>query len=115
MKPEDAPSAARAAAAEHGDAVPGGAVIAPTERLSVEQLSDWAAIEPDPDLMRSTRKLGAPITFVKRQLLHVMRQYLRELQAQQTRFNLVMLGRVAELEERVEKLERRAPRDDGPS
>jgi hypothetical protein len=114
MKPEDALGAARAAAAEHDDAVPGGTVIKPTERLSIEQLSDWAAIEPDPDLMRSTRKLGAPITFVKRQMLHVMRQYLRELQAQQTRFNLIILGRVAELEERVEKLEKR-PRGDGPS
>ncbi len=107
MMPEDALRAARAAAAEHDDEIPGGTVIEPTERLSIEQLSDWAAIEPDPDLMRSTRKLGAPITFVKRQLLHVMRQYLRELQAQQTRFNLILIGRVAELEERIAKLEKR--------
>jgi hypothetical protein len=115
MTPEEALAAARAAAAEHDDDVPGGYVIRPTERLSVEQLSDWAAIEPDPDLMRSTRRLGAPITFVKRQLLHVMRQYLRELQAQQTRFNLILLGRVAELEERVEQLEKRAsPGDQTP-
>jgi hypothetical protein len=105
MKPEDALRAARASAAEHGDEVPGGVVIAPTEHLSIEQLSDWAAIEPDPGLMRSTRRLGAPITFLKRQLLHVMRQYLRELEAQQTRFNLILLGRIAELEERVAKLE----------
>jgi hypothetical protein len=115
VTPEEALASARAAAAEHGDEVPGGTVIRPTERLSIEQLSDWAAIEPDPDLMRSTRKLGAPITFVKRQLLHVMRQYLRELQAQQTRFNLIILGRVAELEERVEKVDARAARREPPS
>jgi hypothetical protein len=107
MTPEDALEAARGAAADHGDEVPGGTVIAPTEHLSIEQLSDWAAIEPDPDGMRSTRRLGAPITFFKRQLLHVMRQYLRELEAQQTRFNLIMIGRVAELEERLAALEKR--------
>jgi hypothetical protein len=110
MKPEDALRAARASAQEHADEVPGGVVIAPTEQLSIEQLSDWAAIEPDPDLMRSTRRLGAPITFAKRGLLHVLRQYLRELEAQQTRFNLIILGRIAELEERVAKVEQRASR-----
>ncbi len=108
MKPEDALAAARAAASEHGDELPGGRVIRPVEHPTVEQLSDWAAIAPDPDLMRSTRRLGAPITFAKRQLLHVLRQYLRELEAQQTRFNLVMLGRFTELEDRVARLEQRA-------
>ncbi len=57
--------------------------------------------------MRSTRRLGAPITWAKRQLVHVMRQYLRELQSQQTRFNLNVLIRVAELEDRVARLEER--------
>ena len=57
----------------------------------------------------STRKLGAPITWAKRQLIHVLRQYLRELQSQQTRFNLNVLIRVAELEDRVARLEERAP------
>ena len=37
-----------------------------------------------------------------------MRQYLRELQSQQTRFNLNVLIRVAELEDRVARLEERA-------
>jgi hypothetical protein len=36
-----------------------------------------------------------------------MRQYLRELQSQQTRFNLNVLIRVAELEDRVARLEER--------
>ena len=76
---------------------------------------EWATIEPDPELMRSTRRLGAPITWAKRRLLWVLRQYLRELQAQQTRFNLIILGRVAELEERVEKVEARTARREPPS
>ena len=37
-----------------------------------------------------------------------MRQYLRELQSQQTRFNLNVLIRLAELEDRVARLEERA-------
>jgi hypothetical protein len=105
MKPEQALRAARAAAAARDDALPPATSIEPTERVSIEQLMEWANIEPDPDLMRSTRKLGAPITWAKRQLVHIMRQYLRELQAQQTRFNLNVLIRVAELEDRVTRLE----------
>ena len=111
MTPEEALAAARAAAARRDDALPAGMSIAPTERVSIEQLMEWANIEPDPDLMRSTRRLGAPITWAKRQLVHVMRQYLRELQSQQTRFNLNLLIRVAELEDRVMRLEERT--DDG--
>ncbi len=108
MKPEDALPAARKAAAEHDDSVPGGLTLKPTERASIEQFMEWAMIEPDPKNMRSTRKLGAPITFAKRQLLHVLRQYLGELEAQQTRFNLNVVARMAELEERVAKIEARA-------
>jgi hypothetical protein len=77
--------------------------------VSIEQLMEWAAIEPDPDLMRSTRRLGAPITAAKRALLHVLRQYTRELEAQQTRFNLQLVIRLAELEDRVTRLEDARP------
>lgn len=105
MKAEEALAAARAAAAERDDELPAGLAVKPTERVSIAQFVEWAAIEPDPGAMRSTRPLGAPITFVKRQLLHVLRQYLRELEAQQTRFNLNVVARMAELEERVDKLE----------
>ena len=108
MKPEEALAAAREAAAGRDDAPAVGMSIQPTERVSIEQLMEWANIEPDPDLMRSTRRLGAPITWAKRQLVHVMRQYLRELQSQQTRFNLNVLIRLAELEDRVVRLEQRA-------
>ncbi len=111
MKPEEALAAAREAAAQRDDTLPAGMSIEPTERVSIEQLMEWANIEPDPDLMRSTRRLGAPITWAKRQLVHVMRQYLRELQSQQTRFNLNVVIRVAELEDRVARLEERARPD----
>ena len=79
MKPADALGAARAAAAKRADELPAGMLIEPTERVSIEQLMEWANIEPDVDLMRSTRKLGAPITWFKRKLIHFMRQYFREL------------------------------------
>jgi hypothetical protein len=105
MRPQDALDAARAAAAQRSDTLPEGLRIEPTERVSIEQLMEWATIEPDADLMRSTRRLGAPITWAKRQLVHVLRQYLRELQSQQTRFNLNVLVRLAELEDRVARLE----------
>ena len=105
MKPEDALAAARVAAAARDDALPAGVAIEPTERVSIEQLMEWAAIEPDVELMVSTRRLGAPITWLKRRLIFFMRQYFRELQSQQTRFNLNLLLRVAELEDRVARLE----------
>jgi len=108
MKPEEALAAAREAAAARDDTLPAGRSIEPTERVSIEQLMEWANIEPDAELMRSTRRLGAPITWAKRQLVHVLRQYLRELQAQQTRFNLNVLIRLAELEDRVVRLEDQA-------
>jgi hypothetical protein len=105
VRPEQALAAARVAAARRDDELPAGMAIEPTERVSIEQLMEWAAIEPDAELMVSTRRLGAPITWLKRQLIHFMRQYLRELQSQQTRFNLNVLIRVAELEDRVARLE----------
>ena len=118
MKPEDALAAARAAAAQRDDTPPTGMSIQPTERVSIEQLMEWAAIEPDIELMVSTRRLGAPITWFKRKLIFFMRQYLRELQSQQTRFNLNVLIRVAEMEDRVGRLEEaaaaRAPEGGAP-
>ena len=105
MTPEEALAAARAAAAQRDDALPTGIAIEPTERVSIEQLMEWAAIEPDVELMVSTRKLGAPITWFKRRVVHFLRQYFRELQSQQTRFNLNVLIRLAELEDRVTRVE----------
>ncbi len=112
MKPEEALEAARATAAaarERGayrDDL-SGFEIAPTDRITTEQLMEWAVIEPDETLMRSTRRLGAPITWFKRLLLRGMQQHFNELTSQQTRFNLHVLVHVAELEDRVRRLEER--------
>ena len=112
MRPEEALDAARRAAADarargaYGDDLEGFA-IAPTDRVSTEQLLEWAVIEPDLDLVRSTRRRGGAITLLKRALLHVLRQYHAQAHAQQTRFNLHAAVRIAELEERLERLEKR--------
>ena len=101
MRPEDAVAAARASAERKRAAgayprdtvadsdMPGGPDLA--------RLRQWAIIEIDPELVYSTRKGGAPITWFKRLLLRLMRQYTTELEAQQTRFNV---GVVAYLESR---------------
>ena len=73
------------------------------------QLHEWALIEVDTSLIRSTRRVGAPFTWLKRGLLRLLRQYTNELEAQQTRFNLGVLGRVNELERRMAELERERP------
>jgi DNA mismatch repair protein MutH len=109
VKPAQALPAARAAAAAREDELPAGMAIEPTERVSIEQLMEWAAIEPDIELMVSTRRLGAPITWFKRKIIHFLRQYFRELNSQQTRFNLNVLIRLAELEDRVGRLEQGRP------
>jgi hypothetical protein len=53
----------------------------------------------------STRPAGAPITFFKRLLVRLLRQYLVELESRQTRFNIALLARLGALEERVGRLE----------
>ncbi|HEX8085965.1 MAG TPA: hypothetical protein VF529_16860 [Solirubrobacteraceae bacterium] len=111
MRPEEALEAARAAAARaraegaYGEALD-GFEIAPTDRVSTEQLVEWAVIEPDVSAVRSTRPRGALITWAKRALLRVLRQYHAQAHAQQTRFNLHAAVRITELEERLEQLER---------
>jgi hypothetical protein len=111
-RPEDALEAARAAAARAREAGAyaddlSGFAIAPTDRVSAEQLLAWAVIEPDPEAVRSTRRLGAPITWVKRLLLRGLRQQFAELTAQQTRFNLQLVAALHELDDRVSELEQR--------
>jgi hypothetical protein len=67
-----------------------------------ELLSEWAVIEIDPDdFVYSTRPAGAPITALKRLLVRLLRQYLLELEARQTRFNIAVLARLDALEERA--------------
>ncbi|MEA2265331.1 MAG: hypothetical protein QOE27_914 [Solirubrobacteraceae bacterium] len=112
MRPEEAVDHARAelarrraegAYAEDMDAYR----VAPAERPSTELLLEWAVIEPDLDLVVSTRRLGAPISWLKRALVHLLRQYTGQLASQQTRLNVHLMGRVAELDERLADLQHR--------
>ncbi len=119
MRPEDALPAAREAATAaraHGAYADdlSGFAIEPTDRVSAETLMEWAVIEPDETLMRSTRRMGGPITAVKRLLLRALQQQFNELTSQQTRFNLHLLVHVAELEDRVERLEEEVSRGRPP-
>lgn len=115
MKPEAALAEARArvaaarAAGGYADDLE-GFTIAPTDRIGTDTLMEWALIEPDEELVRSTRVWGAPITWLKRRLLHVLRQYHGQLTAEQTRFNMHLLVHVAELEDRIVRLEEEARR-----
>ncbi len=124
MRPQDALDAARtraaAARAAGGYAEDlSGFAIEPTDRVSTETLMEWAVIEPDETLMRSTRRLGAPVTWFKRLLLRGLQQHFNELTSQQSRFNLHLLVHLAELEDRVKQLEEenatlRGDGSDGP-
>lgn len=97
MTPEEALERARRAS--FGDDL-GGFAIEPTDRITTEKLLEWAVIETDPALVRSTRPWGAPITWAKRLARHLLRQELGQAYAQQSRFNLMVVTRLAELEER---------------
>ena len=106
--PEEARAEALAAAAREGAAPPPGPEAQALERAiapgppSNEVLQEWALIAVDPELIRSTRRLGGPITAAKRAMLRFLRQYTLETEAQQTRFNLAVLARLRELEDRIE-------------
>jgi len=117
VKPEEALAHARDQAARAGDAGQdlAGFTIEPSDRISMEQLMEWAVVEPQvEEKVRSTRRLGAPITWVKRQLVHLLRQYHGDLLAQQARFNVHLLIRVAELEERIGRVEEGREREGPP-
>ena len=114
MKPEDAIEHARAEAErkraagsyrEDSEAVR-DLEEAITGPVTPGQLREWALIEVDTSLIRSTRRAGAPLTWLKRGVLRLLRQYTNELEAQQTRFNIGVLGRLGELERRLAELER---------
>jgi len=90
---------------------------------SRELLAEWAVIEIDRDeVIYSTRSGGAPITFFKRLLARLLRQYFIELEARQTRFNIALLERLDQLEQRATRGAggaqpgggRRAPHRDSP-
>jgi hypothetical protein len=100
LDPEEAIQRAhRASFGEDSDRLHGFRVE-PTDELTIERLMEWAVIETDPDLVRSTRRLGAPITWYKRFLRRMLSQELGQAYAQQSRFNLMVVTRLQELEDR---------------
>ncbi len=107
--PEDALTQAREAAARmrsagaYEDAV--AMPIAPSEEIPRSKLFGWAVLEPDVSEVRSTRRIGAPVTAVKRLLLRLLAQYHVQLIGDQTRFNVMLLRYVSALEARVAELE----------
>jgi hypothetical protein len=115
VRPEEALDVARERAeaararGAYGDDLQGFRV-APTDQVTVHQLFEWAVLEPDVELVRSTRRYGAPITWAKRGLVHVLRQYLGQIVAEQTRFNLWVATHLQQLDDRVQRLEQEAER-----
>jgi hypothetical protein len=107
--PEEALAAARRAA---GRAAADDSEPAPWELpgavASARRLAEWAIIAPEPDEVFSTRRFGWPITAFKRLLVRLLRQYLGQMNAQQSRFNAHLAAHVLRLEERVAELEQAA-------
>ena len=87
--------------------------LSPAEPLTPGKLFEWALIDPDLRNVRSTRRLGAPITALKRGLLRLLAQYHAELIAEQARFNVNVALYVRRLEERVAELEEELERRRG--
>jgi hypothetical protein len=103
MRPEDAADAARAAAERkrrEGLYPPDTLARSgkPPAGPDIARLREWAIVEVDPELLYSTRKGGAAITWLKRMVLRLMRQYTTELEAQQTRFNVGVVAYLESLE-----------------
>ena len=107
MKPEEALDRARERAGDYeGDPAlraEGLDQVVEPGAVSPALLREWAIIDIDPGSVYSTRRLGAPITLLKRGLLRLLRQYTAELEARQTRFNVALLARLEELERRQER------------
>lgn len=112
--PEDAVARARAAAAEMRaqGAYADARAAEPAAPATELKLYQWAIVEPDVSWVRSTRRFGAPITALKRLLLRLLVQYHVQLIADQTRFNVTLLGHVQRLEARIAELEARLGEDD---
>jgi hypothetical protein len=115
--PEEALTEARRRAAESavgesepapGTAANHGESVEEARRASLRRLATWAVIEPEEAEVYSTRTLGAPITLLKRLLVRLLRQYLVQIAAQQSRFNAHVAAHIISLEDRVLALEQSA-------
>jgi hypothetical protein len=111
--PEEALAAARrvSAAAGEGTEPDGAPWSLESSSVSTRRLAEWAIIEPEPSQVYSTRRYGKPITAVKLLLVRMLRQYIGQMSAQQSRFNAHMAAHVMRLEERVAELEQAARRE----
>lgn len=76
------------------------------EPFALERLASWALIEPEAAEVYSTRRFGKPITWIKRAMLRLMRQYVDQIAAQQSRFNAMVVAQVLAMDDRVRLLER---------
>ena len=104
MTPEEALAKARAAAQPYEEG-PVSLDASPSTSMGQEKLAEWAVIKPDVERVYSTRRGGAPITAFKRLLLRLLRQYIDEALAQETRYNALATAHIINLEERVRELE----------
>ena len=104
MTPEEALAKARAEAQPYEEG-PVSLDASPVNRISDQRLAEWSVIKPDVERVYSTRRLGAPITLFKRLLLRLLRQYVDEAIAQETRYNALATAHILNLEERVRELE----------
>lgn len=119
--PEEALAAARRRAEDRRAARP-ELEAAPTNQdarqasrqVSLKQLTRWAMIEPDELEVYSTRRFGAPVTAFKRLLIRLLRQYLVQMSAQQSRFNAYVVGHLVAMDERIEALEQARADAAGP-
>jgi hypothetical protein len=110
--PLQALAAARAAAGD--DDPPGPPWILDEGTASSRRLAEWAIIAPEPGHVYSTRRFGRPITAVKLLLVRMLRQYIGQMTAQQSRFNAQMAAHVMRLEQRVAELEEAVSDRDRP-
>jgi hypothetical protein len=112
--PQEALAAARAATSGVGDddATP---LSLEDGSVSMRRLAEWAIIEPETAHVYSTRRFGRPITAVKLLLVRMLRQYIGQMSAQQSRFNAQVAAHVMRLEQRIAELEEAASDRDRPS
>lgn len=106
--PEEALAAARAQAEERrgsGEVARGQNILEDAREVGVKRLTAWAMIEPEELAVYSTRRFGAPITALKRGLIRLLRQYLVQMAAQQSRFNASVVAQLVALDERIQALE----------
>jgi len=103
VTPEGAAEHARAQAGRKREqgrypALAPGALEGSIGEPGLDDLERWARIHVDPAGAYSTRRLGAPVTGVKRLMMRLLRQQQLELEAQQTRFNVAVVEHLRRLE-----------------